>query len=105
MLGKDRKITEFDEPNAFFVPERVEAECLWFNQGFVSYNFPTPPYEFGKQFHEIMFSFEICSETNCYNNTWPSDITVFINKKKFSRSLPPAISAEGAANTPPNTGR
>lgn len=83
MLDKERKITEFDEPNAFFVPERVEAECLWFNQGFVSYNFPTPPPEVARQFSEIMFSFEICSETNCYNNTWPSDITVFINKKEI----------------------
>ena len=83
MLGKDKKITDFDKPNNFFIPERINAECLWFSQGFISYNFPTPPYENRNQISEISFSFEICSETNCYNNTWPSDITVFINKKEI----------------------
>lgn len=80
MIGKENKLIEFDEPNNFFTPERVNAECLWFSQGFVSYNFPTPPEEHADKLNEVTFSFEICSETTCYNNTWPSDITIFINK-------------------------
>ena len=37
----------FDAPyeGYFFNPERFEAECIWFDQGFVSYNFPFPPPE------------------------------------------------------------
>ena len=43
MLSKDRQLFPYDIPNYFFNPERFEAECIWFDQGFVSYNFPTPP--------------------------------------------------------------
>lgn len=80
MVGKDDKIAPFDCPNNFFVPERIKAECLWFDRGFISYNFPTPQLEESPT--EISFSFEICSETVYYNNNWPSDITVYINKKE-----------------------
>lgn len=83
MLGKERKFAEFDEPNNFFIPERINAECLWFSQGFISYNFPTPPAEYVNKLSEISFSFEICSEAVCFNNTWPSDITVYINKREI----------------------
>lgn len=82
MLGANKQLFPFDSPSHFFDPERVNAECLWFDRGFISYNFPTPPYELGCQLSELTFTFEICSETNCYNNDWPSDITVFINKKE-----------------------
>ena len=34
-------------------------------------------------FSEISFSFEICSEANYYNNNWPSDITLSINKTEL----------------------
>ena len=81
MLGKNKQLFPFDSPSHFFRPERMEAECLWFDKGFVSYNFPTPIEEIREHnFTEISFSFEVCSETNCYNNNWPSDITIYINK-------------------------
>ena len=83
MLSSESKIAEFNEPSNFFIPERYKAECLWFNQGFISYNFPTPPRSKTDGISEIVFSFEICSETNCYNNNWPSDITVHVNKKEI----------------------
>lgn len=80
MLSKDNQIAPFDNPNVFFMPERVNAECLWFDKGFISYNFPTPDTKKLNEISEITFSFEICSETYCYNNNWPSDITIYINK-------------------------
>ena len=80
MLGIDKQIAPFNNPSNFFVPERVNAECLWFDKGFISYNFPTADRRNLKDLSEISFSFEICSETHCYNNNWPSDITVYINK-------------------------
>ncbi|MBQ5926881.1 MAG: helix-turn-helix domain-containing protein [Clostridia bacterium] len=83
MLSSEQKIADFDEPSNFFNPERSKAECLWFDKGFISYNFPTPPKTKSEEMTEITFSFEICSETNCYNNNWPSDITVEINKKEI----------------------
>lgn len=78
MLGADGPIGGFDNPNRFFSPDRMKAECLWFDSGFISYNFPTD-FSHDQTFSEITFSFEICSETIYYNNNWPSDITIFIN--------------------------
>lgn len=75
--GKDSPIAKCDQPNDFFIPERINAEHLWFDKGFISYNFPAPTEN--NDYSEISFSFEICSETMYFNNIWPSDITVHIN--------------------------
>lgn len=77
MNGKDSPIGKNDNPSEFFMPNRIYAEQLWFDKGYISYNFPSPM-EKG-DFTKIEFSFEICSETVYYNNNWPSDITVSIN--------------------------
>jgi len=80
MITAEKQFAPFDEPSNFFLPERVNAECLWFDKGFISYNFPSPPVDELSLMSEVSFSFEICSETSCYNNNWPSDITVYVNK-------------------------
>lgn len=69
--------TPIVDVNSFFLPERMAAECLWFNSGFISYNFPLK--ERLNSAGEIEFSFELCSEAAYYNANWPSDITVYIN--------------------------
>ena len=78
MTGAEESIEGFDDPNVFFSPNRVRAECIWFDQGFISYNFPTDFPRNGKQ-SQITFTFEVCSETMYYNNEWKSDITVRVN--------------------------
>lgn len=78
MTGAEGEIGPVDNPKTFFSPDRVHAECIWFDNGFISYNFPVD-YPQNRQYSEITFSFEACSETMCYNNDWPSDITVCIN--------------------------
>ncbi len=78
MTGAEEQIETFDNPNVFFSPKRILAECLWFDNGFISYNFPTD-YPKNRRYSQITFSFEVCSETMYYNNDWPSDITVCIN--------------------------
>lgn len=79
MLGKEGPIGEFDDPRIFFTPDRIKTECLWFNVGSVSYNFPTTSL-FHRKCSELSFTFEICSEAVYFNNNWPSDITLSINK-------------------------
>lgn len=77
MNGKDSPLGGFDNPSTFFSPDRVNAENLWFDDGYISYNFPA-----NHRIHSpssISFSFEICSETIYYNNNWPSDITISVN--------------------------
>lgn len=78
MTGAEGEIAGFDNPNIFFSPVRLKAECIWFDCGFISYNFPAD-FPRNQKFSEITFSFEICSETIYYNNNWPSDITIRIN--------------------------
>ena len=78
MTGAEGKIADFDNPKIFFSPVRTKAECIWFDCGFISYNFPAD-FSDKQRFSEISFTFEICSETLYYNNNWPSDITVRVN--------------------------
>ena len=87
MTGKDGNLGAFDDPSTFFLPERVNAECIWFDSGFISYNFPKP--SAGRDISEITFSFEICSETVYYNNNWPSDITVSVNDVEITTFTSP----------------
>lgn len=87
MTGKDSNIGAFDDPSTFFLPDRMGAECLWFDTGFISYNFPAPPRDLSGD--EISFSFEVCSETIYYNNHWPSDITVSVNDTEVATFTSP----------------
>ena len=77
MVGKERALGKLDDIKIFFSPLRADAECIWFESGFVSYLFPAP--DNCAERHRISFSLEICSDTIYYNNDWPSDITVKIN--------------------------
>ena len=77
MLGINGAIGDMDDPSVFYDPKRMEAECIWFNSGFLSYNFPYK--KSVNSLDSLEFSFEICSETGYYNDNWPSDITVFVN--------------------------
>lgn len=88
ILGLQGEIGGFDNPNCFFSPDRMKAECIWFDAGFISYNFPTD-FPHSRILSEITFSFEICSETIYYNNNWPSDITVYINNTEITTFTSP----------------
>lgn len=67
-----------DEPETFYVPERIKAEMLWFAKGYVEYTFvrSLPPRTKAKR---LDFSAEICSEVAGWDNHWASDITLWIN--------------------------
>lgn len=67
-----------DAPVSFFLPERANASILWSGGGWVEYAFPnTLPV--GCRLKSIELVCEICSEAPGYNNTYPSDITVWVN--------------------------
>lgn len=88
MNGADKPIETVDHVSSFFSPERVKAENLWFDRGFLGYDFPLPPSP-KKTPSSISFSFEVCSETGGYNNNWQSDITVKINGKEVATFTSP----------------
>lgn len=79
-----------DDPRAFFMPERVEAQLLWFaNDGWVEYLFanPLPP---GAELAELRISAELCSEAPAFQMEWLSDITLMINGQSLGTWTSPA---------------
>ena len=67
-----------DDPSAFYEPDRLTAQLLWFRAGYVEYRFPNrvPP---GARVESLQLTAEICSEAPLHDLDWPSDITVWIN--------------------------
>ncbi len=70
-----------DRPDAFFLPEHINAQILWTCGGFVSYKIP---WKFDNQVHikSILITFEACSETFNYKEDWISDITISLDDKE-----------------------
>lgn len=67
-----------DDPRSFYNPNRVNAQLIWFHNGYLEYRFPNAILQKAKA-KMIEVSLEICSEAPNYRNEWPSDITVWIN--------------------------
>lgn len=82
-------IGHLDDPSAFYEPERIHAQLLWFRRGYVEYRFPNrvPP---DATTDRLEISFEVCSEAPLYHHEWPSDITVWINGCEIGTWTSPA---------------
>lgn len=81
--------TNFDDPNEFFDPARMNAQLLWFRKGFVEYRIPINRAEMLEPVG-IAFELEICSESPGFNNTWKSDITMWVNGIEIGSWASPA---------------
>ncbi|WP_248927234.1 ArsR/SmtB family transcription factor [Paenibacillus hamazuiensis] len=79
LVGREGLIGYADDPRTFYLPERADAQLVWFSEdGFLEYRFPSLlPAQSG--FSSISISAEICSEYLGYNDDWLSDITLFVN--------------------------
>lgn len=78
LLSENEIIGLLDDPSSFYEPAHVNAQLLWFHQGYVEYRFPNRV-PAGTRATSLHLSMEICSEAPLYNLDWPSDITVWIN--------------------------
>lgn len=78
MVSDRARIAPDDQPEVFFLPQRMKAQLIWSAGGYVEYRFP---YRLTASNHveRLTLSFEACSETYNYNEDWPSDITIWIN--------------------------
>ncbi|MCI0394967.1 MAG: helix-turn-helix domain-containing protein [Chloroflexi bacterium] len=93
-------IGHLDDPAAFYEPERIQAQLLWFRRGYVEYRFPNrlPP---DAIVDSLEVSFEICSEAPLHHSDWPSDVTVWINGREVGAWTSPAdFGGERGALTP-----
>jgi predicted transcriptional regulator len=100
MAGQRAYIGTEDAVNAFFSPDRIHAQLVWFTSGFLEYRFSNTDIK-SEKIHELSFSFEACSESAGYNNDWPSDITVWINSTEvFTFRSPGDFGGKRGANNP-----
>lgn len=67
-----------DDPVSFYEPRRVEAGLVWFRCGFVEYTFPNRLQK-SSVLTSVVVSAEMCSEAPLHNDSWPSDITLWVN--------------------------
>jgi predicted transcriptional regulator len=100
LLGELGIIGHLDDPGAFYEPERIYAQLLWFRRGYIEYRFPNrvPP---NVLLDDIEVSFEVCSEAPLHHANWPSDISVWIGDVEVGTWTSPAdFGGERGALTP-----
>lgn len=79
LATEDNYIGKLDEPRYFMESQRVDAEIIWFTEGFLEYKIPNF-LDLKNQKPELLeISLEIASEFPVSNNNWPSDIGFYIN--------------------------
>ena len=84
---EDGVLVAVDTPHEFFTTNRFNAELVWFDHGFVSYNFINSVH--GKTASRLELSFECCSEIVYHRTDWPSDITIKINDEELLTLISP----------------
>lgn len=89
LLSENGIIGLLDNPASFYEPNHINAQLIWFKQGYLEYRFPNrlPP---GSRPETLHLSMEICSEAPHYNLNWPSDITLWINDIEIGTWTSPA---------------
>lgn len=78
LSSADSIIGEVDDARYFAHPSRYDADILWFTKGFVEYIIPNfiPA---AQKIDKLVISAELSSEAPGTNDTWPSDISFYIN--------------------------
>lgn len=72
------KKADFDNPNYFLSPARLDAQLIWFRKGYLEYRIPLDnPRRL--PLSSLSFGLELCSEAPGYNNLLKSDITMWVN--------------------------
>lgn len=89
LAGELGIIGMLDDPGAFFDPDRVHAQLIWFERGHLTYRFPNrlPP---RATLTSLTVSCEACSEAPLHHDDWPSDITLWINDVEVGTWTSPA---------------
>jgi predicted transcriptional regulator len=79
MCSMDKIVGFLDTPASFLEPERVKAGLLWFEKGYVMYQFPNNALYQQKPVRRLEVTAELSSETPGTNPQWRSDITMWVN--------------------------
>jgi predicted transcriptional regulator len=79
MCSTGKIIGYLDTPASFLEPERVKAGLLWFEKGYVVYQFPNNALYQQHPVRRLEVIAELSSETPGTNPQWRSDITLWVN--------------------------
>jgi predicted transcriptional regulator len=79
MCSVEKMIGFLDTPASFLEPERVKAGLLWFERGYVVYQFPNNALYQQNTVKRLEVIAELSSETPGTNPQWRSDITMWVN--------------------------
>lgn len=82
LASEIKVIGAFDDPRCFFLPERTDAQILWFGRGYVEYRIPNGLRP-DQEAEELEISCELSSEAPGYRDDWPSDITFWLNGRRL----------------------
>jgi predicted transcriptional regulator len=89
MCSADKIIGFLDTPASFLDPERVKAGLLWFEKGYVLYQFPNNALYQDKPVRRLEVIAELSSETPGTNPRWLSDITLWVNSVEIGTWISP----------------
>lgn len=88
-MASERGIIVADDmPGAFYSPERISAQIIWFSKGYLEYRIPNYMLK-DKNVNAVTLSMELCSEAPNYNNEWESEIAFGINQVEVATYLSP----------------
>lgn len=86
-------VGEVDQPKFFMDSKRMDAQILWFTEGFVEYK--TPNFlGANENLEQLEISMEISSEFPFSNDVWPSDITFSLNNQELGSWTSPGDFAD-----------
>jgi predicted transcriptional regulator len=89
MCSTEKIIGFLDTPASFLEPERVKAGLLWFEKGYVVYQFPNNALYQQKTVRRLEVTAELSSETPGTNPQWRSDITLWVNGVEIGTWISP----------------
>jgi predicted transcriptional regulator len=89
MCSADKIIGFLDTPASFLDPERVKAGLLWFEKGYVLYQFPNNALYQERPVRRLEVIAELSSETPGTNPRWLSDITLWVNGVEIGTWISP----------------
>jgi predicted transcriptional regulator len=89
MCSSEKIIGYLDTPASFLEPERVKAGLLWFEKGYVTYQFPNNAIYQEKPVRRLEVTAELSSETPGTNPHWRSDITLWVNGVEIGTWISP----------------
>ncbi len=89
MCSPEKIVGFLDTPASFLDPERVKAGLLWFEKGYVVYQFPNNALYQEKRVRRLEVTAELSSETPGTNPHWRSDITLWVNGVEIGTWISP----------------